>query len=57
MLHYSPLVSINTPERKHRRLGTTGRALGGVTITIVDDGKDVGPDKASHLLLLLLITF
>ncbi|KAG5188508.1 long chain acyl-CoA synthetase [Tribonema minus] len=45
----SPLISINSPELKHRRLGTTGRALEGVTVKIVVDGKEVGPDEEGEI--------
>jgi hypothetical protein len=43
----SPLVTINSPEIKHRKLGTTGRVLGGVTVKIIMDGREVAPGEVS----------
>ncbi|CAM9385783.1 unnamed protein product [Phaeothamnion confervicola] len=41
----SPLVTVNTPEAKYRRLGSTGRCLGDVDVKIVMEGAEMAPGQ------------
>ncbi|CAM9735853.1 unnamed protein product [Chrysoparadoxa australica] len=45
----SPLVTVQTTELAHRKLGTTGRQLGGVTVSICRDGQLCGPDEEGEV--------
>eukprot|EP00752_Nemacystus_decipiens_P006021 g5438.t1 len=45
----TPLVTVNTPEQKFRRLGSTGRCLDGVTVKIFMGAEEMPPGEEGEV--------